>query len=149
MRRWRAVELILICICSLVTSSQAAPLDMKQWNGRVVYLDFWASWCGPCRQSFPWMQKMKQAYESQGLTIVAVDLDQSRADADRFLARFHPDFPVRFDPSGSLAEEYKVTGMPTSVIFDRHGAVRFTDVGFLPVDEQKYEQQIQGLLAEH
>jgi thiol-disulfide isomerase/thioredoxin len=148
-RRARIVELILICICTLGTSSQAAPLDLHQWNGRVVYVDFWASWCAPCRQSFPWMQKMEKAYDSQGLTIIAINVDQSRADAERFLQRFHTDFAVRFDPSGSLAEQYKVTGMPTSVIFDRHGAVRFTHVGFLPVNEQKYEQQIRGLLAEH
>lgn len=148
-RRARIVGLIVICICSLGTSSHAAPLDMTQWNGRVVYLDFWASWCAPCRQSFPWMQKMKKAYESQGLTIVAINVDQNRADADRFLGRLHPDFQVRFDPAGTLAEQYKVTGMPTSVIFDRHGAVRFMHVGFLPVDEQKYEQQVRELLAEH
>lgn len=92
---------------------------------------------------------MKKAHESQGLTIVAINVDQNRADADRFLGRFHPDFQVRFDPAGALAEQYKVTGMPTSVIFDRHGAVRFTHVGFLPVDEQRYEQQIRELLAEH
>ena len=149
MRRLLALEVILICICSLATPSHAAQLDMQQWNGRVVYLDFWASWCAPCRQSFPWMQKMQKAYESRGLTIVAINVDQNRADADRFLKRFRPDFPVRFDPSGSLAEGYNVTGMPTSVIFDRHGAVRFTQVGFFPVAEQKYEQQIRELLAEH
>jgi thiol-disulfide isomerase/thioredoxin len=148
-RRVRMAELILICICSLGTSVHAASLDVKQWNGRVVYLDFWASWCAPCRQSFPWMQRMQRAYESQGLTIIAIDVDQSRADAERFLQRFHPGFQVRFDPAGSLAEQYKVLGMPTSVLLDRHGTVRFTHVGFLPVDEQKYEQQIRDLLAEH
>lgn len=149
MRRAWIVESILICICSFVSCAHAAPLDMQQWSGRVVYLDFWASWCAPCRQSFPWMQKMQRTYESRGLTIIAIDVDQSRADADRFLQRFHPDFPVRFDPSGSLAQQYEVTGMPTSMIFDRHGAARFTHVGFLPVDEQKYEQQIRELLDEH
>jgi thiol-disulfide isomerase/thioredoxin len=149
LRRMRIVELILICICSLGTSALAAPLDVKQWSGRVVYLDFWASWCAPCRQSFPWMQKMQGAYESQGFTVVAINVDQSHADAERFLKRFHSDFQVRFDPAGSLAEQYKVVGMPTSMLLDRHGAVRFTHVGFLPVDEQKYEQQIRELLAEH
>lgn len=148
-RRVRIAELIVICICSLGTSAHSAPLDLKQWNGRVVYLDFWASWCAPCRLSFPWMQKMQQAYESQGLTIIAINVDQSQADAQRFLQRFHPEFQVRFDPAGSLAEQYKVVGMPTSMLLDRHGTVRFTHVGFLPVDERKYEQQIRDLLAEH
>jgi cytochrome c biogenesis protein CcmG, thiol:disulfide interchange protein DsbE len=147
-RAW-IVELILICICTLATSAAAAPLDVKQWSGRVVYPDFWASWCAPCRQSFPWMQQMKRTYEAQGLTIISINVDQSRADAERFLMRFHPDFDVRFDPAGSLAEQYKVIGMPTGVIFDRHGTMRFENVGFLPVDEQKYEREIRELLAEH
>ena len=149
MRRMRIAELILICICSLGTSVHSAPLDVKEWTGRVVYLDFWASWCAPCRQSFPWMQRMQRTYESQGLTIIAIDVDRSHADAERFLQRFHPDFEVRFDPAGSLAEQYKVVGMPTSALLDRHGKVRFTHVGFLPANEQKYEQQIRDLLAEH
>ena len=114
-----------------------------------MYLDFWASWCAPCRQSFPWMQKMKMTYESQGLTILAINVDQTRADADRFLERFHPDFQVLFDPEGALAEQFKAKGMPTSVIFDRHGTVRFTHVGFVPVSEEKFEQEIRELLAEH
>jgi peroxiredoxin len=94
------------------------------------------------------MQKMKGTYESQGLTVIAVDVDRSRADAERFLARFRPDFEVRFDPDGELAEQYKLVGMPSSVIFDRHGTVRFAHVGFLPVDEGKYEREIRALLAE-
>jgi len=147
-RRAWTVELILICICTLVSASRAAPLDPKEWSGRVVYLDFWASWCAPCRQSFPWMQKMEGAYGSQGLTVVAIDVDQNRADAERFLADFHPDFQVHFDPDGKLAEQYKVVGMPSSVIFDRHGTVRFMHTGFLPVDEPEYEREIRALLAE-
>jgi len=147
--RVRIVELILICICTLTTCAEAAPLDVRQWSGRVVYLDFWASWCAPCRQSFPWMQKMGRTYEAQGLTIVSINVDQSRADAERFLMRFPPDFDVRFDPTGSLAEQYKVIGMPTSFILDRHGTVRFTNVGFLPLDEPQYEREIRQLLAEH
>jgi len=94
------------------------------------------------------MQKMKEQYASQGLTIVAVDVDQSRADADLFLGRFHPDFQIVFDPQGTLAEQFKVLGMPTSVIFDRHGVPRFTHVGFLPGDESQYAREIQSLLAE-
>ncbi len=149
MRRAWAVELILICICSSASPAQAALQEPPEERGRVVYVDFWASWCAPCRQSFPWMQKMQMTYESQGLTIIAINVDRSRADAERFLLRFHPDFPVRFDPDGTLAEQYKVAGMPTSVIFDRHGAVRFTHVGFLPIDEKTYEREIRTLLAEH
>ena len=125
-----------------------APLDLNGFRGRVVYLDFWASWCGPCRQSFPWMEIMKETYGEQGLEIVAVNLDRNHADADKFLHQFHPTFDLRFDPKGELAELYKVQGMPSSVLIDRHGVTRFTHVGFRPVDARVFEAQVRELLAE-
>jgi cytochrome c biogenesis protein CcmG/thiol:disulfide interchange protein DsbE len=125
-----------------------SSLDLTGLRGRVVYLDFWASWCGPCRQSFPWMETMKSTYEGQGLRIVAVNLDRDRADADKFLNQFHPSFDVRFDPKGELAEFYKVQGMPSSVLIDRHGVARFTHVGFRPIDGAVYEAQVRELLSE-
>jgi cytochrome c biogenesis protein CcmG/thiol:disulfide interchange protein DsbE len=125
-----------------------SPLDLTGLRGRVVYLDFWASWCGPCIQSFPWMETMKSTYEGQGLRIVAVNLDRDRADADKFLSRFHPTFDVRFDPKGELAEFYKVQGMPSSVLIDRHGVARFRHVGFRPIDGAMYEAQVRELLSE-
>jgi cytochrome c biogenesis protein CcmG/thiol:disulfide interchange protein DsbE len=125
----------------------AAPIDVSEFRGRVLYLDFWASWCAPCQQSFPWMQAMKDAYGAQGLSVVAMNLDQHRSDAERFLARFHPNFDVRFDPQGEAAERFKVQGMPTSVIIDRGGVVRFAHIGFRPVDRAIYESELRELLA--
>jgi cytochrome c biogenesis protein CcmG/thiol:disulfide interchange protein DsbE len=140
----------LVCGALLVTTPSAAdsPLDLAALHGKVIYLDFWASWCAPCRQSFPWMQVIKATYEHQGLTVIAVNLDQERADADAFLAKYHPGFDVRFDPQGELAERFKIRGMPTSVIIDRQGVVRFTHIGFRPVDEAMYEAQLRDVLAE-
>jgi cytochrome c biogenesis protein CcmG/thiol:disulfide interchange protein DsbE len=137
-----------ICLVGFAPLRAAQPLDLTSLRGRVVYLDFWASWCGPCRQSFPWMEIMKSTYEVQGLEIVAVDLDSDRADADRFLKQFHPTFQLRFDPKGEIAEQYKVQGMPSSVLIDRHGAIRFTHAGFRPIDGAIYETQLRELLAE-
>jgi peroxiredoxin len=94
------------------------------------------------------METMKSTYEAQGLEIVAVNLDGDRADADKFLKQFHPTFDVRFDPKGELAESYKVQGMPSSVLIDRHGITRFSHVGFRPVDGAIYEAQLRELLAE-
>ncbi len=91
---------------------------------------------------------MKETYERLGLTVVAINLDTDRADADKFLARFKPTFDVRFDPKGELAESYKVEGMPSSVLIDRHGVMRFTHVGFRLVDGALYEAQLRELLAE-
>jgi len=91
---------------------------------------------------------MNDAYEKQGLTIVAVNLDLDRKDAERFLAKYRPNFDVRFDPQGKMAEQFKVQGMPTSVIIDRHGVLRFTHIGFRPVDGAAYEDQLRELLKE-
>ena len=91
---------------------------------------------------------MKRTYAAQGLEVVAVDLDTNRTDADKFLSQFHPTFAVRFDPKGDLAELYKVQGMPSSVLIDRHGVTRFTHVGFTPKDGGIYEEQLRELLAE-
>jgi thiol-disulfide isomerase/thioredoxin len=121
---------------------------LDAYRGRVVYLDFWASWCTPCRQSFPWMQAMQDAYAQQGLTIIAVNLDVNRADAERFLRQYDPQFTVSYDARGEVAGRYRIAGMPTSVIIDRHGVTRFTHVGFRPVDRTAYENQLRELLAE-
>ena len=128
--------------------ARAAPLDLGPLRGRVVYLDFWASWCAPCRQSFPWMQSMQQSYEAQGLSVLAINVDHDRADAERFLKEFQPRFEVRFDPQGDWAQQFKVTGMPTSLIIDRRGTVRFTHIGFWPADGAVAAHEIRELLDE-
>ncbi len=130
------------------TSQAVVALDLDAYHGRVVYLDFWASWCTPCRQSFPWMEGLAARYQAQGLTVVAVNLDRDRAAADRFLARFAPTFDVPFDPSGELARRFKVHAMPSSLLIDRQGVVRFEHAGFVPIDASTYEEQIRALLAE-
>jgi thiol-disulfide isomerase/thioredoxin len=147
-RRMRYPRLCFMCLLGVAVVHADAPFDLTVFRGRVVYLDFWASWCVPCLQSFPWMQAMQITYKTQGLVVVAVNLDTNRADADKFLNRFTPAFDVRFDPKGELAEFYKVHGMPSSLAIDRHGMTRFTHVGFRTVDGPAYEAQVRELLAE-
>lgn len=142
----------LMAMAALVTASAAVSseslVNLSTLKGRVVYLDFWASWCAPCRQSFPWMQHLQDTYGAHGLVIIAVDVDLKRHDAERFLASFHPTFAVKFDPQGELAAAYKVQGMPSAFVIDRHGVVRFTHIGFRPVDRALYEAQLQQVLSE-
>ncbi len=139
---------VIASLLAVAPSFAAAPFSLHAYRGQVVYLDFWASWCGPCKQSFPWMESLKDAYAARGLRVVAIDLDRDKSDADRFLTKFHPDFDVIFDPNGSLAERYRIHGMPTSMLIDRHGTVRFTHIGFRPADAAAYEKQVKVLLAE-
>lgn len=151
MRRLRVVlQALLGCVACLEAAAASPPVaaDLSAFKGRVLYLDFWASWCEPCRKSFPWMETLRKAHEREGLKILAIDVDSDRADADRFLRRFHPGFDVRFDPNGALAEQFKVSGMPTSVLIDRHGVQRFRHIGFQPADTASYEAQVRELLAE-
>jgi thiol-disulfide isomerase/thioredoxin len=149
MRRLRDFGLLFAFVCASRAATPAPlPAELSALQGRVIYLDFWASWCTPCRQSFPWMQALQTEYASRGLTVIAVNLDQDRAAADTFLQRFHPGFQIHFDPQGRWAEQFGVKGMPTSVVIDRHGVPRFTHSGFVPDDRQTYIRHVEQLLAE-
>ncbi len=109
-------------------SSLGARLsDLK---GRHVYLDFWASWCGPCRLSFPWMADMQRQYGSRGLQVLAINLDAKRADADAFLAKSPAGFALVFDAKGESARRMGVKGMPTSLLIGPDGKVVFVHQGF-------------------
>jgi thiol-disulfide isomerase/thioredoxin len=125
-----------------------APLDLSAYRGKVVYLDFWASWCAPCRLSFPWLADLQSTYGDKGLVVLAVNVDHDRAAADRFLQTNFSDFKVVFDPKGQIASTYKIRGMPSSVLIGRDGRVRFSHVGFFQEKEGDYASQINQLLAE-
>jgi len=99
-------------------------------RGKVVYVDFWASWCGPCRGSFPWLKTMHERYAGKGLVIVAINLDKTRDDADAFLAKYAAPFTVAFDPAGKAAEAYKVAAMPTSFVIGRDGTLLESHAGY-------------------
>ena len=128
-------------------SGREGPVVSDSLRGKVVWLDFWASWCGPCRSSFPWLSRMHERFAPQGLVIVAIDLDKSRDDADRFLAKFPAPFTVAFDPEGKVAEAYRVSAMPTSVLVDRDGTILSTHAGFTPKQAAALEARIQEACA--
>lgn len=129
-------------------ATHAADLDLAAHKGKVVYVDFWASWCGPCRQSFPWMKAMHEKYGKDGLVILAINVDQEKPLADAFVAEFNPAFPVIFDRKGELASQFKVQTMPSSYLLDRQGKPRFRHLGFHEAKRDQYEKEFQQLLAE-
>ena len=128
------------------SSSRPEPLDLARHRGRVVVVDFWASWCKPCRQSIPWLNAMRERYGASGLTIIGVNVDAERADADRFLRDVPIEFEIVFDPKGELAKQFKVQGMPSSFVFDRNGKMVETHLGFREAKKDANEVSLRNLL---
>jgi cytochrome c biogenesis protein CcmG, thiol:disulfide interchange protein DsbE len=125
----------------------AGPVDLAALKGRVVYLDFWASWCVPCRLSFPWMNEMQARYGARGLQVLAVNLDTQRRAADSFLAQVPARFAVAFDSSGDTPRRYGVKAMPTSVLVGVDGAVLQQHAGFRDDDRAALEGAIVAALG--
>jgi len=116
-------------------------------QGKVVYLDFWASWCGPCRKSFPWMNEMQSRYGGRGLQVVAVNLDARRELADKFLAEVPASFTIAFDAHGDSARRYAIKGMPSSVLIGPDGTIVMRHVGFRDDERKEMESAIVAALA--
>lgn len=132
-----------------LTELEGSPVTtMQQLQGKVVLVDFWASWCAPCRKSFPWLNTMQQQYAEAGLLILAVNEDTERAEANRFLQHVPATFAVLYDQAGALAEQYQLPGMPSSFLIDKKGEVRYRHIGFKQADTSAYEAKIRQLLAE-
>jgi cytochrome c biogenesis protein CcmG, thiol:disulfide interchange protein DsbE len=122
-------------------------VNLARLKGKVVYVDFWASWCGPCKQSFPFMNDLQSRYGSGGLEIVAVNLDAKRDDADKFLAEVPARFTLAFDPKGDSARRFDVKAMPSSVLIGRDGKVVVAHKGFKEADRKELEERIAQLVA--
>jgi len=120
---------------------------LSELKGKVVYLDFWASWCKPCKKSFPWLHDMKKKFADQGFEVATINLDKERALADTFLKAFDINFIVGFDSEGKTAAEYKLRGMPSSFMIGRDGNIYASHVGFRDKDKEKLEEAIRRLLA--
>jgi cytochrome c biogenesis protein CcmG/thiol:disulfide interchange protein DsbE len=110
--------------------ARSGTVALDSLRGRVVLVDFWASWCGPCRESFPWMGELQRRLGDKGLTVLAVNLDKRRDLAEEFLAKYAAPFTVAFDAEGRTAELYGVRAMPTSLLLGRDGVVLATHAGF-------------------
>jgi len=117
-------------------------VSLDQYKGSVVYVDFWASWCGPCKKSFPWMNEMQERHADTGLKVVAINLDASSSDAKSFLEATRPNFVIAYDPKGQTASAYGVRAMPSSYIIGRDGRLKWQHMGFRKKDTKKIEKQL-------
>ncbi|MGZ3375657.1 MAG: TlpA disulfide reductase family protein [Phenylobacterium sp.] len=125
------------------------PIDLTAYRGKILYLDFWASWCAPCQLSFPFMSQIASHYAARNFQVLAVNVDHARDKADAFLARAGGNVPVAFDSAGVLARDFGVHEMPTSFLLGPDGKVRFVHTGFFPEQTPLYIAHIEDLLNAH
>jgi len=150
----------LAMACSLVgASTTVAPgftlpsrsgdsISLEQLKGQVVMLNFWASWCGPCRQEMPLLDQMHKRYSSLGFTLLGVNVEEDTTAAEKWLAQTPVTFPVLYDKDNKVSQLYQVDSMPSTVFIDRKGNVRYLHRGYKPGDEGEYLNQIRALLKE-
>lgn len=141
---------------SAVEKGQLAPdfelaghtgkLHLNDYRGKTIYLDFWASWCGPCKQSFPWMNDMQAKYASKGLQVLGINVDQRSEDAKAFLAQTPARFDVAFDAPGKTPKTYAIKGMPTSFLIGPDGKVLLMHSGFKDDSRAELEHHIKAAL---
>lgn len=146
---------LIACLVLLATAppvappaAAALPAGVGPVHGKVVWIDFWASWCAPCRRSFPWLNEMQRRYGDRGLEIIGINVDKDRKLATQFLAQTPADFTLRYDPRGQLAREFDVQAMPSSYLLDANGKVLGRHLGFKLADTREYERLIRNALNE-
>ena len=125
-----------------LTDSSGAKIDLDSLKGKIVYLDIWASWCGTCASTMPWLNQLQEKFGKQNLAVVAVNVDENREDAEKFLKDFNPQMFIAFDPKGAVPSELEVEAMPTSFLIDRQGKIISVHQGFKDSDRTKVEQLI-------
>ncbi|MFT7681372.1 MAG: thiol-disulfide isomerase/thioredoxin [Moritella dasanensis] len=123
-----------------------SQINLADYRGKVVLVDFWASWCTPCIRSFPWMDEMVEKYGEQGFEIIAINMDQEAILAKKFLTRYPNKLTIAFDPQGVVAEQYEIMGLPNSFILNKQGEIVYKHVGFRLSELDKYEAEILSLL---
>ncbi len=134
--------------CALTVQGDPAPSSLNKYFGQVIYVDFWASWCGPCRQSFPFMNQLQSEFADHGLAVLAINLDEEAADAQNFLATHPASFKVVQGSNQACAASFHVEAMPSSYLIDRAGKVRYIHHGFRAGDVNVLRELTADLVAE-
>ena len=123
-------------------------LKLSEMTGNVVLINFWASWCGPCRQEMPLLNDLHNKYESLGFTVIGVNVEEQSDAARGFISDYPVDFPILLDNNNQVSKLYNVVAMPTTVVVDRDGNLRFLHKGYKPGDEQEYRKMVKTLIRE-
>lgn len=131
-----------------LTGMDGKPVSLDQFKGQVVMINFWATWCGPCRQEMPLLDKLYAKYKPMGFTLLGVNVEPDSKLASGFLQKTPVTFPILFDTSSEVSKLYEVAGMPSTAIVDRKGNLRWVHKGYKPGDENEYLNQIRALVRE-
>ena len=123
-------------------------LRLQEHRGEVLLINFWASWCGPCRQEMPILDRLHQRYEEAGFAVLGVNVEGKRKPAEKIAKKSKVTFPVLIDAGQKVSEAYDLEAMPTTVVVDRNGKVRYIHRGYKPGDEAKYIDVVKQLIAE-
>ena len=126
--------------------SDSGSVSLQKYRNQVVYIDFWASWCVPCKHSFPWLNKMQERYGEDGLKVIGINVDKDKALAAKFLEHVPATFDIAYDPEGEVADLYSLKVMPSSYLIDRDGNLIHAHKGFKTSDGSRMEDMIRKLL---
>jgi len=143
----RGEDAISIPLPLLENNKAGKKAEIDSYKGKLIYLDFWASWCGPCRKSLPILNEIRSQYASQGFEVIAINVDENLNDALKFLDKYPVDYPILLDPTGKSPQAYKVKGMPTAYLIDEKGTIIYKHIGFKTKDRKKIEQLINEHIA--
>jgi peroxiredoxin len=131
-----------------LNSNSGKPLALADFKGQIVLLNFWASWCGPCRQEMPILEQLNRQYHGKGVALLGVNVEPDSAAAVQWLKATPVTFPILFDTDSKVSKLYEVAGMPNTVIIDRKGLVRYIHRGYAAGAENDYLNQIRALIRE-
>mgnify|MGYP001303174872 CR=1 FL=1 len=127
--------------------TQKGNTSLSAYRGKVVYVDFWASWCGPCRKSLPFLDGVRKDLKGKGFEVLAINLDEDVKAAREFLKQYPVSYPTLHDADGNTPDAFGLRGMPTSYLIDRQGKIRVIHQGFKPSDSQKIRAEITALVS--
>jgi thiol-disulfide isomerase/thioredoxin len=131
-----------------LAARSGGTVKLAELKGQVVMVNFWATWCGPCRKEMPLLDDIYRKYRPMGFTLLGVNVESDSALAEGFLAKVPVSFPILFDTESKASQLYAVNAMPTTVIIDRKGVVRMVHRGYKPGDESEYLDQVRALIRE-
>ncbi|HEX7035149.1 MAG TPA: TlpA disulfide reductase family protein [Pseudomonadales bacterium] len=129
-------------------SLDGSNLRLEEYRGQVVLINFWASWCGPCRQEMPLLDRLHQRYEDAGFAVLGINVEGEEAPARQLIDKIPVSFPVLIDQGQQVSERYELQAMPSTVVVDRDGVVRYVHRGYKPGDEAKYVEVVKDLIRE-